>query len=52
MPASGRVWQGVPGAGGRGAGPVAEGVRHRGDGGGLRRDAGASSVVPLTHSPL
>ena len=34
---------GVSNAGGRRAGSVAEGVRHRGDAGGLRRDAGAGA---------
>lgn len=45
MPARGRVWQGVPSAGGRGAGLAARGIGGRGDVERLRRDAGAGSCL-------
>jgi len=45
VPARGRVWQGVPSAGGRGAGLAATGIGGRGDVERLRRDAGAGSCL-------
>lgn len=47
MPARGRLWQGVPGAGGRGTGPATGRLCDSGDADRLCRDAGPNARLPV-----